>query len=550
MKRFFPAVLVFLGFLIVFLPHFGLPMEHYRTVTLAYDVPIPRWWTHTELYLGVLLFITSLVALKTKDDAKRRRLLWLSAAIGIFVALQGLLLFSFSSWMYWIPDYKRSYQSEVIKLHTGITPALVTLGLCTLAAAVAGIITQARLKGRALRISISSVASANLFRKPFRTGAVMLISALAAGLTFFGSYVLWTTLSSGSLSVSRFGADVIVVPKGYEPSTRDVILGGEPVEFTMPGKVLDEVRSVSGVVTASPQLYLKTLPYRGCCAVLDMLVVGYDPATDFTVKPWMDYSIVKGPLYPGETILGSHVMRAPGQRIQIFNEYAHVTGMLSNTGLEFFDTSAFISLDYAQELAANFPRAVNEPQIPPGSISSVLVKLTPGADVNEAASRIQKAIPDVDAIPVKSLLPPARLWLLGSVQELWPILGLVWLFSCTVLLVVFFMMFNERLREVGIFRALGARRGSILRMFMSEATFIVGTGSVVGVSLGWLASLAYGHMLTADTTAHYHLPSIGDSALLFAACAVVGVLAGLVSAFFPAYRASGAEPYNAIRKGE
>jgi len=549
MKRLFPAVLVFLGFLIVFLPHFGLPMDYYRTITLAYDRPIPRWWTHTELYLGALLFLAGLIALTTRDGSKRRRLLWLTAAIGFLVALQGVLLVSFSGWMSWIPDYERSYQAEVVRLHRGITPALVILGLCTVAASVAGIIAQIRSAGRGLRVGLTGVASANLFRKPFRTGAVMLISALSAGLTFFGSYVLWTTLSSGSLSVSRFGADIIVVPRGYEPSTRDVILGGEPVEFTMPGDVLGKVRTVGSVVSASPQLYIKTLPYRGCCAVMDMLVVGFDPATDFTVKPWMDYSIA-GPLRPGETILGNHVMRAPGQRIQIFNEYAHVTGMLSNTGLEFFDTSAFISLDYAQELVSHFPRGIGEPEIAPGSISSVLVRLASGTDVTDAASRIQAAAPGVDAIPVKSLLPPARLWLLGSVEQLWPVLGLVWVLCCTVLLVVFFMMFNERLREVGIFRALGAKRGFILRMFMSEATFIVGAGSVVGVSVGWLASLVYGHALTANTAAHYHLPGLGDSALLFAACAVMGVLAGVVSAFFPAYRASGAEPYNAIRKGE
>lgn len=542
----YSALLLFLSFLIVFLPQFALPVDYYRTITMAYEKADLRWWTHPELYLGALLFIFSIVMF-VKRGVARKRLMALSAVIGLLTAIQGWVLLSFSVWMFWLPEEKREYHKQVLALYRGITPLLIVLGLSVFIVAVLGYIHYSRYpEGRRVRLSVYTLAGANLFRKPFRTVAVILVSALAACITFFGSYVLVTTLLSGGLSLTRIGADIIVVPKGYEVKTRSVILGGEPVEFTMPAAVLDKVLSVKGVAAASPQLYMRTLPYRGCCTIMDMLIVAIDPKTDFTVKPWIEFAIKDG-LGPYEVIVGRHVMFAPGQRIQFFDRYMKVVGTLDGTGLNFFDTSGFVSLDYAHEMASRFPDADNRALS--GSISTVLVKIAPGYDVDEVSGRLKGAVPGVEVIAVKSMLPPTKLWLLESIESLWPLLALVWVFCFAVLLVVFLMMFNERLKEVGLMRALGARRNQLLRLFVSEAALLVGIGSMAGIACGWLLTALYRSSLEIST-GRYHWPGLGQTGLLALGCVLLGLLVGLGSAFFPAFRVSSTEPYSAIRKGE
>ena len=123
------------------------------------------------------------------------------------------------------------------------------------------------------------------------------------------------------------------------------------------------------------------------------------------------------------------------------------------------------------------------------------------------------------------------------------------MFCFATLLVVFLMMFNERLKEVGLLRAMGAKRNWIMRQFVSEAGIMVGIGSVAGVACGWLATVVYNGVLE-QAPGRYQLPGLDKAGLLALGCVLLGVLIGLGSAFFPAYRASGTEPYNAIRRGE
>lgn len=96
----------------------------------------------------------------------------------------------------------------------------------------------------------------------------------------------------------------------------------------------------------------------------------------------------------------------------------------------------------------------------------------------------------------------------------------------------------ERTREIGLRKAVGARRRDILLQFLLEAVLISGAGGVLGVALGVVGS----HGLARATA---FPPSVSSLAVLIAfVCSIaVGVLSGLL----PAQRASALEPVRALR---
>ncbi|MEO7218879.1 MAG: ABC transporter permease [Gemmatimonadaceae bacterium] len=106
--------------------------------------------------------------------------------------------------------------------------------------------------------------------------------------------------------------------------------------------------------------------------------------------------------------------------------------------------------------------------------------------------------------------------------------------------VVAIMMISvtERTREIGVRKALGATRGTILWQFLVEAVTLTGIGAFVGMFVGWLGTLA----LRAATPVAASIPpwSIG---LAVGASVVTGIIFGMM----PALRASRMDPVEALR---
>jgi putative ABC transport system permease protein len=97
---------------------------------------------------------------------------------------------------------------------------------------------------------------------------------------------------------------------------------------------------------------------------------------------------------------------------------------------------------------------------------------------------------------------------------------------------------TERTREIGIRKALGARRGTILRQFLTEAVILCNIGGVMGVAVGF----GLGNLVAVFTKFPANIPMewavIG---LLF--CSAVGIAFG----FLPAFRAARLDPIEALR---
>ncbi|SOD03133.1 putative ABC transport system permease protein [bacterium JGI 053] len=103
---------------------------------------------------------------------------------------------------------------------------------------------------------------------------------------------------------------------------------------------------------------------------------------------------------------------------------------------------------------------------------------------------------------------------------------------------------TERTREIGIRKAVGARRRDIVLQFLSESVAITGSGSLIGLLLGVAA--AFG--ITAGMRAYLDAPiHAGLSLSTMMVAAASAVIVGLSFGTYPAVRASRLSPVDAIR---
>lgn len=101
----------------------------------------------------------------------------------------------------------------------------------------------------------------------------------------------------------------------------------------------------------------------------------------------------------------------------------------------------------------------------------------------------------------------------------------------------------ERTREIGLRKALGARKRDIMIQFLAESSLLSLTGGILGIVLGWIISAIVGQ-IAAASNADIN-PVIGLDAVLLATLFSTAV--GLFFGIYPANRAASLEPVEALR---
>jgi len=102
---------------------------------------------------------------------------------------------------------------------------------------------------------------------------------------------------------------------------------------------------------------------------------------------------------------------------------------------------------------------------------------------------------------------------------------------------------TERTREIGLRKALGARKRDILIQFLTESSLLSLIGGIIGVMFGWLISFAVGQIAAANQTVF--TPVVGLDAVTLATLFSAAV--GLFFGIYPANRAASLEPVEALR---
>jgi putative ABC transport system permease protein len=118
-----------------------------------------------------------------------------------------------------------------------------------------------------------------------------------------------------------------------------------------------------------------------------------------------------------------------------------------------------------------------------------------------------------------------------------PIVGVALLVGGIGVMNIMLVSVTERTKEIGVRRAIGARRADIILQFLLEASMLTGVGGIVGIVVGFLISLLLNALL---------MPSQVPLIYVFIGFSV-SVAIGLIAGLYPAFKASRLDPIEALR---
>lgn len=388
------------------------------------------------------------------------------------------------------------------------------------------------------------LAALNLLRNPGRTLAVLLGVMLVAGTAFAGGLITLGVDRAVEKGMTRLGADLMVVPQGSVEATHSVLVMGEPAAFYMDGAIADRVSALDGVTAVAPQIYVETLASSACCTGRLMLV-GYDPERDFTVKPWLRYALNRT-LEPDEILVGSHVIGLTGDPMIFYGTTLRIAGRLDPTGMG-MDETVFLPAPAVWEMARNSVALAEKPlQIPDRHVSALLVDLNDPVLAPEVAREIETAIPGVSVVTAGEIARGVSDDLSGLMGYLLPLVIGVLLVALLLFVILFAAIAHERAREIGLLRAIGATANQAIIALVMEAAFLGALGGLAGVLAGRLVYALFKEAIMVSYTLPFLYPNAVQQLALGMAVAALAALGGALAAAYPAWRLARLDPHYAI----
>jgi putative ABC transport system permease protein len=385
---------------------------------------------------------------------------------------------------------------------------------------------------------------------------------LRSGLTILGltigvaSVIVLIAVGNGSqkavqASIEALGTNVLLVEPGFSFGGSSVTSISAPVSLTtadadaFANKTLaPDVQSAAPSVSASP-----TLVYDGTSYSPSQFVgttPAYAGAHDYSVQTGGFFTSAEVKDHARVVVLGPTVVTnlfdgadPVGDTIQINGVNFEVVGVTvpkGTNGLVDEDDVAFAPITTVQDELTGY-----------GSVDSITVRAKSSADLNAADAEVTSILEQRDDI-TDTANPGFRVINQGSLltassstsSVFTTLLGEVAAISLLVggigVMNIMLVSVTERTREIGIRKAIGARRADILTQFLTEAVLVSIFGGLAGVLLGVVGSQF--------TIAGVH-PAIELYSVFLAFGAAL--LTGLVFGTYPASRAAAMRPIEALR---
>jgi len=375
-------------------------------------------------------------------------------------------------------------------------------------------------------LTLFNIAKMNINRQPLRTFFLGFLIFILAFVLFSGTFLV-KSLNEGLTSLSdRLGADIIVVPQGYDSKIEGALLRGEPNTFYFDIEAVDRIKRIEGVANASPQLFIATLS-AGCCS-FPLQIIGVDFETDFNVKPWLSKHL-KLPLKDNEIVVGSNIVGNIRGEVKFFNQPFIIAGRLSKTGMG-FDNSVFMTMENARRLSKEYERIMQHPIAHNERlISSVMVKLKAGFDAKKVAKKISEEFKGEQLYPLisKQMMNNISSGIENLTLYIRILIIALYVLSFVVLIVSFSSIFNERRSEFAMMRIIGATKTWIAILASLEA-FII---SSVSAFLGTITSLFIIMLFNQAIVVYLRMPFLSPSILWITLTAIGSFL--LISLIAP-----------------
>ena len=398
-------------------------------------------------------------------------------------------------------------------------------------------------------ITIANLAWRNIQRRPFRSCCLIIIIMLFSA-TLFGGSVLMKNLSLGiSGMANRLGADILVVPYGYEKNLEVALLRGEPSSFYLKANLMDKIKVIKGVEAVSPQLFIASLS-AGCCTSKVQLI-GFDQQSDFVIKPWLQTQLSQ-PLTDQQVVVGSKITSNVGDEIKFFNHPFKIAAKMDSTGMG-FDTSVFMTIPAAQSLMKSANLIEGDTDHFVNYVSSIFIKVDPDYQPKDVVNQMMPKYAidyNIDFVMTKGMLSNISKWLKGFSTIVYSLSAIFWLLAIIVIFVIFSSSLNERKREISLLRILGASRSDLVKMLLRESLIISALGGIVGIVIAGVLIYAFSLLICQSIGLPCVNISITDGLIYALLVFLLTLIIGPLSSIYSALSLTKFDTYQTLREGE
>lgn len=407
-------------------------------------------------------------------------------------------------------------------------------------------------RGGIMVVSLFKLAYQNLQVRHLRFYIILVSVSIVIGALFASAILIMGIHHSLDKGLSKLGADLLVIPKESLVNLKSALLTGEPSAFYMESSVLDRIRTIKGVKKVSGQIFL-TSATGECCVLGNSFLIGFNPDDDFTVMPWVDKN-TKEPFPPDGAIVGAMTPWNLGENVKFYGVHLRVWAKLERTGIGLYDNAIFFHIARAYEMSENSQIDASITPLAPlkNRISGGLVQLAVGAKIPFITFSILKDNPNLKVVTTGNIQTSARQ---TTVAVFFGIIALIAILICSNVLMInaiFSAVVNERKREIGIIRAIGATKADIFKLILYESTLISVISGAVGMLVGGVLLKLFQRSIVFYLkllNIPFMLPPLDVIAIMTLAAIGVALIMGISGSTYPALLAVRIDPHETMKQG-
>lgn len=378
-------------------------------------------------------------------------------------------------------------------------------------------------------MTLNQIALQNLRRRPGKTIFLILVFTFIVAVISSLTILAMGMKEDLQKSLMEYGANVVISPRTEELNLSYGGLSVSSVEYEvkkLPGDTVEliaqEVGSDGSQVTIAPKVI-------GSVEGENLyMIIGLDFQEELRMKPW--WRIQGDTPQNNEVVLGFQLAMDSnlniGDTIELKGTSYPIVGIMSDTGGP-EGQGVFTTIPTARQLTGIDSEwsLIELNTSEPGAVVAQLAPLLPEANVAEVTQLVQGSRENVERFTSFSWTVSLAMGIIGALVIIVTLAGNV----------------QDRVRELGVLRAIGFRQKHIISLLSREIIIISLAGSLLGYLLGVFAPYLLGPLLGYQDLAfspHYGLG---------VALIISSLLVGLVAMIYPAWRTLKMELHDVLR---
>jgi len=383
-------------------------------------------------------------------------------------------------------------------------------------------------------LKLHNISFGNISRR--KAKMLFLVMGLIIGISTIVTLLAITETMTKDIEerLNQFGANIVMVPKSENLSLSygGIDVGGvnyQVKEFDQENLAsIKTIKNYKNLAIIAPKVLGPVMVNNK-----KILLIGVNFKEELALKTWWQK---KGtfPATADELILGSEVAAmlglSPGDSLGLSEDKFKVTAVLNPTGTS-EDSAIIADLGVAQTILGK-----------QGKISMVEISaFCQGCPISELTMQIASKFPNAKVTAMKQAVM-SKMQSIEMFKSFSLGVSVIVIFIGALLVMVTMMgSVNERTREIGIFRAIGFRRGHVMQIILLEAMLLGIIGGLLGFILG--NTIAYGIIPVVIKNGVF----AGINYNMGALSILMAVALSLLASLYPAFKASNMDPSEALR---